>query len=171
MPYSHLHPIASALIFATCLVMSDSAHAQRKSIKEQIVGVWTLVKFENTRPDGTKFEQFGPRPQGTLIFTSDGRYSLQFYSPDRPKFASNNQLQGTPDEYKDAVHGSLTHYGRYSVRDTEMSLTFHVERSNFANWEGQDHSRAFTLNVDEMTYHVPSSATTGTALVALRRAK
>ena len=51
-------------------------------------------------PDGTKIEPFGPNAKGILVFDATGRFATQVMAADRPKFASNNRMIGTPDEYK-----------------------------------------------------------------------
>jgi hypothetical protein len=39
--------------------------AQQKSLKEQIVGSWTLVQAVDTHADGTKTNPWGSNPTGT----------------------------------------------------------------------------------------------------------
>jgi hypothetical protein len=114
-------------------------------------------------------QPFGSNPQGILIFDGGGRYSLQICSADRPKFASNNRVEGTPDEYKAAIHGCNPHWGRYSVEDG--SMIFKIERATFANWEGIEQKRTFSISGDELRYKVPAASTGGTAELVWRRAK
>jgi hypothetical protein len=40
-------------------VMIQSAAGQQRALKEQLAGTWTLVSWEQTNPDGSKFQQFG----------------------------------------------------------------------------------------------------------------
>lgn len=39
---------------------------------KELVGTWNLVTDVNTSADGRKVEPFGPIPEGTAIFDSDG---------------------------------------------------------------------------------------------------
>jgi hypothetical protein len=64
--------IAIALGFA----LSGTAFAQQKSVKEQIVGAWTLVAVTSEMDDGQKGEPFGPSPKGVIIFSTGGHFSL-----------------------------------------------------------------------------------------------
>lgn len=50
--------------------------AQQKTLKEQIVGSWTLVSWVQTRPDGTKNYRFGNSPKGVNMFSPTGRFSI-----------------------------------------------------------------------------------------------
>ena len=99
-------------IFATTALglalLPGSAGGQQKSLKEQLVGVWTLVSNENTLLDGTKRQLFGPDPRGILIIDASGRYAQIQVRPDRPKFKVNNRLEGTAEENRAVVHATVT---------------------------------------------------------------
>ena len=60
-------------------LVPSSASAQQKPIKDQLVGAWTLLLDDGVKPDGTHVPIFGPNPIGTLMFSPNGRYSLQFF--------------------------------------------------------------------------------------------
>jgi hypothetical protein len=115
---------------------------------------------DNTNPDGTKVQNFGPNPQGMLTFDASGRYSLQLCRSGRVKFASNNRNEeGNP------------HWGRYVVNETDHTITFRIEHAMFSNWEGTEQKRAFTITGDQLSkYIVPTASTGGTAEVLWRRA-
>jgi hypothetical protein len=38
--------------------------AQKQSFKEQLVGTWTLLSWEQKKGDGTKVERYGTSPKG-----------------------------------------------------------------------------------------------------------
>jgi hypothetical protein len=61
----------TALGFA---VLSGSAVAQQKTLKEQLVGNWTLVSSDQVRPDGSQLKQFGANPTGINVFDANGRF-------------------------------------------------------------------------------------------------
>ena len=56
--------------------------------------------------------------------------------------------------------GSLAHFGTYSVDAAGTTLTFHVERSSFPNWDGTTQKRTITaINPgDVVTWNVPAPA-------------
>ncbi|MCK1636977.1 lipocalin-like domain-containing protein [Bradyrhizobium sp. 157] len=138
---------------------------------KDLVGTWSWVSVDLTRPDGTKYQPFSANPKGFVIFDSNGRFAYLLSRPDRPKFAANNRDQGTPEENKAAVHGALAYSGTYSVND--KTLIFNVEASNYPNAEGQEQKRTITLTADEMrwTNPAPTVAGGGTAQTVLRRVK
>jgi hypothetical protein len=133
-------------ITAVGLIMSlSSAMAQTKSLKDQLVGTWTL----------SSAELYGTNPKGSYMFDSNGRFSAMLMRNDLPKYTSNSRTQGTPAEYKGTVDGSIAYFGTYSVNGTDVDL--HVEGSTFANWTGTVQKRTNVSVVgDELRYNVPA---------------
>jgi hypothetical protein len=157
-----------ALAFAAPLLCGVSI-AQAQSTK-QLAGVYSGVSFVNTDPAGNTTQTFGENPRAMMVLTGDGRYSIVVMRGDLPKFASNSRLKGTPEEYKAVVNGSIAHFGRYTVDENDQSITFHVEASTFANWDGQPQKRPFSLKGDQLSYKVPApSVGSGTSVVTWKR--
>ena len=102
-------------------LLPNSAASQQRSLKEQLVGSWTIVSNDNVTPDGTKRQIFGPNPNGIMILDADGRYALIVVNPARPKFKGNTRLDGTPEETKAAIAGTVASFGRSTKRPTPSS--------------------------------------------------
>ena len=49
---------------------------QQQSLKEQLVGTWTLLAWEQKKGDGTKVERYGTSPKGIAFFDAGGRYII-----------------------------------------------------------------------------------------------
>lgn len=159
-----------ALLFLGVALPSGDAIGQQKTLKEQLVGTWTYVSVDTVRPDGSRVPIFGPNPQGRASFDSNGRYMLLTARSGQPKFASNNRMEATPEEYKAVVQGSIAHFGRYTVNEADKTITFHIETSTFPNWNGAEQTRPFTLTGDELKWTTAASSG-GSAEVVLKRAK
>src|ERR1700676_3703184 len=100
-------------ITALGFVMSlSSAMAQTKSLKDQLVGTWTL----------SSAEPYGTNPKGSYVFDSNGRFSAILMRNDLPKYTSNSRTQATAAEYKGTVDGSIAYFGAYSVNGTDLDL-------------------------------------------------
>jgi hypothetical protein len=159
-----------ALLFLGVALPLGDAVGQEKTLKEQLVGTWAYVSVDTVRQDGSRVPMYGPNPQGLAVFDSNGHYILMTARSDQPKFASNNRTEGTPEEYKAVVHGSIAHFGRYTVNEADKTITFHVEKSTFPNWNGAEQKRPFTLTGDELKWTTAASSG-GSAEVVLKRAK
>jgi hypothetical protein len=131
-------------------LVASGALAQQKPIKDQLVGAWTLLLDDGVKPDGTQVPIFGPNPAGTLIFTSNGRYSLQIMRVvNRAPFVSNNRETGTADENKAVAQGTISHFGTYTVDDAGKTINFRIEGSSFPNWENTSRAHGRSADVQE----------------------
>jgi len=164
-----LIPMVIAFAFLALSLFSRGALAQNTSL----VGTWTLVSVDRINADGSRTHQFGPNPAGIAIFDAAGRYSIQVQATGTPKFASNNRLKGTPEENQAFVQGSNPHWGRYSINDTDHTITFQLEHAAYPNWDGTTQIRPFTLVGDVLRYIVPVTASSegSTGETVWRRAK
>lgn len=157
-----------AMALATLgLAMSSFDASAQGGVK--LVGTWEWVSVDNTAPDGTRTQPFGSKPGGYLTFGADGRFFWLITRPGRGKFASGRRDQGTPDENKATVQGSLAYCGTYSVdKDT---LVMRIEASTYPNEEGAEQRRAFTLNDDQLTWRNPTVSTGASGIATLRRVR
>ncbi|MGH6684262.1 MAG: lipocalin-like domain-containing protein [Pseudolabrys sp.] len=149
--------LAVAAILGLGLLADGAAGRAPKSARDQFVGTWTLVSIYYVHSDGRKIEPFGPNAKGMLVFDAAGHFATQVMSADRPKFASNNRMIGTPEEYKATSHGVVAYFGSYSVNDAAGVVTLHIERSSFPNWDGTEQKRSFSFVNDELRYTAASS--------------
>ena len=147
------------------------AIAQQRSLNEQIAGAWTYVSVDNVQPDGRRAPMYGPNPQGLVIFDGKGHYALVNARADLPRFASNNRMEGAPEEYKAVAQGSIAHFGKYTVNEAGRTITFEIQTSTFPNWNGAVQVRPFTLNGDELKWTTPAASGGGSGEIVLRRAK
>src|ERR1700719_3405157 len=163
----------SALVVGLAM-RPGGASAQQKSIKDQIVGTWTLLLSDNIKEDGTHVPVYGPNPEGTVIFTADGHYSLQILRHGRPAFASKDRLKGTADENKAAVQGMISHFGTYAIDEAGKAITLRIEASSFPNWDGTVQKRPVTAITDDvLTWNAPAPSAAGfvRAELAWKKAK
>jgi hypothetical protein len=144
-----------AVIAAFALPLSGSAVAQQRSLKEQIVGTWTITQCDWANPDGTKRPLVvGNNPVGQFIFTNNGRFSFQV-TADIPKWASIDYRKTTPEENKAVVEGTMSYFGTYTAVDNTIAL--HIERSSIPNLNGTDGRRIVNaVSDDEMNWTNPA---------------
>jgi hypothetical protein len=137
---------------------------------KDLVGTWKSVSTIVTGPDGRKSEPFGPNPNSILVFDANGRFVLVNTRPDLPKFASNNRMQGTAEENKAIVQGSIAYFGTYSVVDKVIILK--LEGSTWPNWTGTDQKRPIiSFMGDDMKVTVPAASLGGTGETTYKRLK
>jgi Lipocalin-like domain len=163
--------VVSAIGTLTLVMVPTGAIGQQKSLKDQLIGTWTLVSSDTVAPNGTRTPTFGTSAKCVAVFDPGGRYTFSFVSTSLPKFASNNRMNGTPEEHKAIVQGSLAHFGSYTVDEAGKSFTIHTEGSSFPNWVGTEQKRPFTIAGDDLKWTTPVASGGGTAELVWKRAK
>jgi len=120
-----------------------------------IIGTWKLISFEIQRENGEVTYPFGKNAKGSLIYAESGRFSVQLMHPDRPKFASEDQMRGTAEEIKANYEGLISYYGRFELERQKGFVIHDVEGSLFPNWEGQRLKRFFELSGNRLKLSTP----------------
>ena len=95
----------SAITAVGVALLPGSAISQQKSLKDQLVGAWTLVSCASTSANGAKSPQCA-NPNGILILDASGRYATVTANRDRPKFTTGNRLEIPAEQFKAAAGGS-----------------------------------------------------------------
>ncbi len=168
------HRLVISALAAGLMLAPGSAGAEAKSVKDMIVGTWTLLLDDGVKEDGTHVPGYGPNPDGSLIFTADGHYSLQIFRYGRPAFASKNRLAGTADENRAAIQGMIAHFGTYVIDEAGKTITFRIAASSFPNWDATRQTRVITAITDDvLTYNNPAPPAPGLvrAELAWKKAK
>jgi hypothetical protein len=161
----------SAIAALGLALLPNSGVAQQKTLKEQLVGTWTLVSFDSFDSSGAKVPNMeGGDLKGQLIFTDNGRMSNQMITQ-FPKIASSDRLKSTPAEDKAVAHGILSYFGSYTVSEPDKTIMLNIERSSFQNQVASNVKRVATLTGDELKIDNPGRQAGGKTVTVWRRAK
>ena len=168
----HRRSLVGMFVIVTLALLPATALGQQRSLKDQLVGAWTLVSFETTAANGTKQQPYGANPKGVLILDASGRYSWALGRPDRPKFKATGDFrtQGTTEELASAVRGFAANYGTWSVNEADKTLIRRYEGALIPNAEGSELKAVISLSGDELKL-VTTSAVGVRTETAYRRAK
>jgi Lipocalin-like domain len=148
----------TALVCLAVGLSASDALAQQKSLKEQLVGTWTLVSSDQVRPDGTKLRQFGSDPKGINVFDANGRFFVMIASADNLQIASSNGRSQTNSEEEGLIVESIAYYGTYTVNEDVKVISLHLDASTFPNQLGTDQKRTITsLTANELKYSSPAA--------------
>ena len=155
-----------------CIWVSATRGDDRRgqSVRQQIVGTWTLVRCDVVAADGARRPLVtGNDPAGLYIFTADGHFSFQIAAK-LSNFASNDRAKATAEESSAAQQGSLAYYGTYTVDESGRFINEHIERSSFPNLNGNDGRRMITtMSADQFEYTNPGRLAGGSINCAYKR--
>jgi len=117
-----------------------------------LVGAWDLIGAYREHPDGSRSDDYGAKPRGTLTVGSDGHYALQIYHAERPPFAGDFRA-AEPPEYKRLLLAMSTHFGSVAVE--EGKLVFRISAASNPQWDGSVQRREYQLKGDVLEWRVP----------------
>ena len=161
----------SAITALGLVVPLNSAIAQQKSLKEQLVGTWAFVSSTGKLADGSS--PWGTNPKGQLSFDANGRYSSIIVRSDLAKYASNNRTQPSPAEAIATAQGAIAYFGTYTMNEADRSYTVRIDGSSYPNWNGTDLKQVVeSITADELKIRNPAPSYGGPpTLLTYRRAK
>ena len=161
----------SAIVAFALALLTGGAVGQQKSVKEQIVGVWTLVSFDSFDGSGAKIPNMeGSNLKGQSVFADNGRMSVQMIS-EFSKLASNDRMKTTAAEEKAVAHGILSYFGSYTVNEADKTVSLNIERSSFPNQVASSVKRVATFAGDELKLDNPGRLAGGRTVTVWRRVK
>jgi len=131
-----------------------------------LTGAWKLLVFE-FRSEGQVVFPLGTNFLGLCLYDSTGYMAMQIMRGDRPRFAANDQLAGTPDEVAAALTGCISYFGTYVVDETHGVVVHHVSQSLFPNWIGTDLVRFYRISGDRLIVSAPTVQVRGHLMDAM----
>jgi hypothetical protein len=116
--------------------LTQAALAQ--SLKEKIVGAWTLTEGSEVFADGKKVV---PWSKGSLIVSSSGQVSFFVLPKERSK----------TDSVRTPADPMVAWYGTYTVDEGAKTFTVKVEGASSPAFEGATRVQTVTFSGDSMT--------------------
>ncbi|MBN1366358.1 MAG: lipocalin-like domain-containing protein [Dehalococcoidales bacterium] len=124
--------------------------------RDRFIGAWKLITAEFRSTDGKVNYLWGKNAAGLIIYSAGGNVSAQIMNPDRPKFASRDNLKGTPEEAKAAFDGYQAYFGTFEVDEKEKLVIHHITGNLFPNAIGINLKRFYEFSEnDRLTLSTP----------------
>lgn len=122
-----------------------------QSLKEQLVGTWSLLKYTLQDEDGRDYYPLGEDCRGFLIYTADGYVSAQLMASGRPAYQSGDLHEGTQEEMAAAAEGYIAYAGKYSVDEENKILKHQMDVSMNPTWLDQVQERYLEIEGNKVT--------------------
>ena len=129
--------ITTAALALLCLGLALPAGAQ--SLKQQVVGTWTLTSGMEKLSNGKILK---PWSAGNLILDADGHLAFFLVGKDRPKAGPNPR---TP------VGPFVAYYGTYTVDEATKTLTYNIEFGASPSFDKAARKHTLSFKGDVMT--------------------
>jgi hypothetical protein len=138
-----------------------------KSLRERLVGTWTLVSWTISFEGVEVPVPMGRGATGLLTYNADGYMSVNIMAPDRPKFVSSDFMAGTAIEKAAAFETFIGYSGRYEVDEEEGSVTHKLQTSSYPNWAGTLQRRFIDLTEDRVRLTAPPVLSDGREVIGV----
>ena len=139
-------PLRFVVLFGIALAITTSTElsgshptAAAQGDRERFVGAWRLAWMEEPGPDGTMIRITDRK--GTLMYTGDGRMSVQIQFPAAQSAVSNDYIS----------NGYEASFGTYEVDERAQTITRHVDGSITRGLIGQSLTRAYRFSDGGLT--------------------
>jgi hypothetical protein len=158
-----------ACIFS--LVFTNSAVAQGKSFKDQLIGTWIYESSTGKREDGSAVQR--PSLQGAVTYTADGHFHFITVRTHAPKYASGDSARPSQDEAMAIASGVVAYTGTYTVDESTKTIHANIETSSFPNLVGAPNQRRIVTSIsdDELRFTNPRTSAGITLEFVFKRAK
>ncbi|MGW6299782.1 lipocalin-like domain-containing protein [Peribacillus butanolivorans] len=121
-----------------------------KSMRDQVVGTWSLVSYETQDADGHVIYPLGKDAKGFIMYNPDGFMSAQLMASGRPAYQSGDLHTGTLEEMATAAHGYLAYSGQFEVDEENHQLIHHMDVSLNPTWLNQAQPRIAKIEGDQV---------------------
>ena len=132
-------------VVVACIALSATAVSARRQAETaqgdrgRFVGAWRLAWMEEPGPNGTMIRITDRK--GTLMYTGDGRMSVQIQFPAAQSAVSNDYIS----------NGYEASFGTYEVDERAQTITRHVDGSITRGLIGQSLTRAYRFSDGGLT--------------------
>jgi hypothetical protein len=130
------YTVALSVLASIAIGIASPALAQ--SLKDKVVGAWTLESGSENYPDGKKLT---PWETGNLILDPTGHISFFVIGKDRPK---------TSPSVRTPVAPMVAYYGTYTIDEPTSTLTYKVERGASPLFDGATRAQKVSFKGDVM---------------------
>jgi len=149
-----------------CLALLSTA-AYGQSLRERLVGTWTLVSWGILSGDVEVPMPMGKGAAGIITYSPDGYMCVNIMAPNRPKFASLDFMGGSVNEKAAAFETFVGYCGRYEVNEQERFVTHTLQTSWYPNWTGTLQKRFIEMTENRIRLTAPPVLSEGRQVVGV----
>jgi hypothetical protein len=139
------------LAAVACPMQSQPPEGQQ-TVRDKIVGTWTLVSTAEKLRDGTTrpYPDLGPNASGYLMYSKDGHMCAMLMKPSRPEW--HDSIYPSDAEKLTAGSGFTAYCGTYSIDEKLHVIVHHPEVSYSPNFIGTDQPRPYRFEGNRLVF-------------------
>ena len=134
--------LLSKLVTAAVLSQLAALPANAQSLKDQLVGTWSMDSNVEEYTDGKKVS-WDPNAKGMLMIDSGGRFTLMLV-----EVGNRKNVEGNPAA--NPVGKMISYFGTYTVSDADKTLTYKIVGASFPSWDGIEQKRSVSVDASKL---------------------
>ncbi len=146
-------PLLSTLVIGATLSVLAAIPANAQSIKDQVVGTWSMDSNVEEYADGKKIS-WDPSAKGLLMLDNGGRFTQVL-----AEVGIRKKVEGNPA--LNPVGKMIAYFGTYTVNEADKTLTYKITGASFPNWDGIEQTRSISVDASKLvskpTAPIPSA--------------
>ena len=119
-------------------VVSHTAFGETPSLRDSLIGTWTITAVRNHYDDGTTRTVFGAGVTGRYVFGRDGVFSETIIGEPRADLKSSDPRK--PDAYV------VVNLGHYTVDEANRTISYRIDRAAYSPRNGGERSLIATMH-------------------------
>jgi hypothetical protein len=143
-----VHALGTAILALP--LSAGAALAQQASLKDQLVGTWTLVSIADVYENGKKVNDWGKSVGGAASYDANGRFTYMIIGGNLPDRTNSPRVSSRM---------VVAYYGRYTVDEEKKTITYIADRATNPFFDGGNRTVTVTLRGDGMTQHSQAMTT------------
>ena len=132
------------------------------SSRDRLPGIYRLIYWRTTNPDGTVLEPLGPDPIGRITYHNNGLMSVMLMRRNRGPQARVNVQTATIEDLRDAVRNTqamgsnfVAYMGTFDVDEDRHIVTHRIAGGSSPAFTGANFERRFELTANGLVLSVP----------------
>jgi hypothetical protein len=132
------------------------------SDRDRFPGIYKLVSWRTTSPEGKVTEPLGTNPFGRITYHKSGHMSVMLMRRDRETPVRVNAQTAAMDELRqslktaqEAASGFIAYMGTFDVKQDRSIVIHHIEGGSSPSFGGSDFERHYEFDGRGLTLSVP----------------
>ena len=147
--------VLGTIALGAVLSLLPTLPAKAQSLKDQLVGTWSMDSNVEEYTDGKKVP-WDANAKGMVMFDSGGRFTLML-----AEVGIRKMVEGNPAA--NPVGKMISYFGTYAVNEADKTLTYKIVGGSFPAWDGTEQKRLVTtIDAGKLVYKavapLPSAA-------------
>ena len=137
--------LTSKIAIGAVLSMLAVVPATAQSLKDQLVGTWSMESNIEEYADGKKVS-WDPSLKGMVMYDAGGRFMLM-----ATEIGNRKKVDGNPA--LNPVGKMISYFGTYNVNEADKTLTHKIVGASSPLWDGTEQKRIVTtINASAMVF-------------------